>query len=236
MVVRFLKFIVALALMPLVAAEVWTLIGLAWRLIPAGQSPDAWFISFAAGFITWLVAFALLPRTLWLYVLGHEFTHALAAMLAGGKVTAFKVTSKGGHVITDRVSWWISLSPYFVPIYALIWMALWLTVDFYYSLAAYQPVLYFGVGLFWAFHLTFTLSMMNRQQTDLSREGFVFSGVVILFFNLLAFLLLLTLLSHDFTLAGNLFWQRICRSYEFAWDEMDRALDWMQLEWRRPRS
>ena len=78
--------------------------------------------------------FAFLPRTMWLYVLGHEFTHALAAMLAGGKVTAFHVTSKGGHVLTDKVNWWIALSPYFVPIYALIWIALWITVDFYHSL------------------------------------------------------------------------------------------------------
>ena len=72
---------------------------------------------------------------MWLYVLGHEFTHALAAMLAGGKVSAFHVSSKGGHVLTDRVNWWIALSPYFVPIYALIWMALWITVEFLSSVA-----------------------------------------------------------------------------------------------------
>ena len=159
MVAKFLKFVIALALAPLVAGEIWTLIDLARAAAPAGYWGEAWFVSFSAGFLTWAVVFIFLPRTMWLYVLGHEFTHALAAMLAGGKVSAFHVSSKGGHVMTDRVSWWIALAPYFVPIYALIWMALWLTVDFYHPLKAWQPILYFGIGLFWAFHLTFTASM-----------------------------------------------------------------------------
>src|ERR1700677_1067027 len=183
---KFLKLLIALALMPVVAAEIWTLIDLARAAVPAGQWREAWFFAFGAGFVTWLVIYFFLPRTMWLYVLGHEFTHAVAAMLAGGKVTSFAVSSKGGHVMTDRVNWWIALSPYFVPIYALIWMALWLTIDFYHPLREYLPILYFGIGLFWAFHLTFTVSMLHREQTDISREGFVFAGVIIALTNLLA--------------------------------------------------
>jgi hypothetical protein len=197
MLLRFLKFVIAVLLLPLLVAEGWTLIDLAWRTAPAGTWHEGWFAALAAGFATWLVIFLLLPRTMWLYVLGHEFTHALAAMLAGGKVTAFHVSSKGGHVLTDRVNWWIALSPYFVPIYALIWMALWLTVNFYHSLRPWQPILYFGIGLFWAFHLTFTASMAHRRQTDLSGQGVFFSFVIILLVNLLAFLLLLSLLAPD---------------------------------------
>jgi hypothetical protein len=100
-------------------------------------------------------------------------------------------------VLTDRVNWWIALSPYFVPIYALIWMALWLTVNFYHSLRPWQPILYFGIGLFWAFHLTFTASMAHRRQTDLSGQGVFFSFVIILLVNLFAFLLLLSLLAPE---------------------------------------
>ena len=235
MALKFLKFLVALALLPLVAAEVWTLADLARLSVPAGSWHEGWFASFGAGFGAWLVIFAFLPRALWFYVLGHEFTHALAAMLAGGKVTAFKVSSQGGHVMTDRTAWWISLSPYFVPIYALVWMALWLTVDFYHPLAAWLPVLYFGIGFFWAFHLTFTGSMLHRQQTDLSREGYVFSIVIIALFNLVAVLLLLALLVHHFGLAGHLFWQRIGQSYIFTGAELARAFGWAQAEWHRAR-
>ena len=176
--VKLLKFVIALALMPLVAGEIWTLIDLARAAAPSGHWRETWFLSFGAGFVTWLLIYCLLPRTMWLYVLGHEFTHALAAMLAGGKISSFQVSAKGGHVVTDRVNWWITLSPYFIPLYTLIWMALWLSVDFWYPLKAYQPILYFGLGIFWCFHLTFTTSMIHLGQTDLSSQGLIFSIVL----------------------------------------------------------
>jgi len=230
--VKFLKFLIALALLPLVAGEIWTLIDLARLSVPAGQLKSAWFISFTAGLATWFLIFIFLPRTMWLYVLGHEFTHALAAMIAGGKVSVFKVTSKGGHIMTDKVNWWIALSPYFVPIYALIWMGLWVTVDFYYPLKAWQLIFYFGVGLFWSFHLTFTVSMIHLRQTDLSGEGYIFSGVVILLMNMLAVLLLFSLLAHDLPMAGRLLLHRVGQSYTWTGNEIVRAADWAQHAWQ----
>jgi len=236
MVLKFLKFFIALALLPLVAAEVWTLVDLARLSVPTGQWREGWFVSFGAGFAAWLLIFILLPRTMWLYVLGHEFTHALAAMLAGGKVTAFKVTAQGGHVMTDRVNWWITLSPYFVPLYALIWMGLWLSVDFYYPLKEWQPLLYFGIGFFWAFHVTFTASMMHAEQTDLSREGFVFSGTIIALINLLTVLLLLGFLGHHFTEAARLFWQHAGQSYTFTGQEILHGFSWAWDKWHRAQT
>jgi hypothetical protein len=230
---KFLKFLIALALLPLVAAEVWTLIDLARVSIPSAQWRESWFVSFILGFIAWLIIFIGLPRTLWLYVLGHEFTHALAVMMAGGKITSFQVSSTGGHVMTDRVSWWIGLAPYFVPIYALVWMALWLTVDFYHPLKLWLPVFYFGIGFFWAFHVTFTVSMLHPRQTDLSREGYLFSGVIIALFNLITVLLLLALLGHDLPRAGRAFWQRIESSYVIAGHEIAAGWKLGREEWSR---
>ncbi len=228
MAVKLLKFVVALALAPLVAGEIWALIDLARTAVPAGQWREGWFMSFGAGFLTWLLLFCVLPRTLWLYVLGHEFTHALAAMLAGGKVSSFHVSAKGGHVVTDRVNWWITLSPYFVPIYALIWMALWLSVDFWYPLKAWQPVLYFGLGLLWCFHLTFTVSMFHFGQTDITTQGILFSAVIILLINLMCFLILFSLLAHDLTMAGagKLLLHRIGQSYLFTGNEIRHGAVW----------
>jgi hypothetical protein len=223
---KLLKFLIALALLPLVGGEVRTLIDLARAAIPVGQWPEAWFLSFLAGFVAWVLVFLVLPKTMWLYVLGHEFTHALASMMAGGKVSAFKVSAKGGHVITDRVNWWITLSPYFVPIYALIWIALWLTVDFYYPLKTWQPILYFGLGLFWAFHLTFTVSMLHLEQTDLSSQGYIFSGVIIMLFNLMIVLFLLSVLTHDLGMAGHLFLRRTGECYLFAGHEFMQGVAW----------
>ncbi len=231
MFAKLLKFLIALALLPLLAGEIWTLIDLARVAASTGKWPDTWVFALLAGSALWLAVFLLLPRPMWLYVLGHEFTHALAAMLAGGKVTAFKVTSKGGHIMTDRVNWWIALSPYFVPIYALIWIALWLTVDFYHPLKEWLPILFFGMGLFWCFHLTFTVSMFHLRQTDLTGQGIVFSTIIILFFNLAVFLCFFTLLTHDVKKSGETFRQRAQQSYVITGREMKSAADWALKTW-----
>ena len=232
---KLLKFVIALALLPLVAGEIRTLIDLARAAASAGPWREGWAVSFGAGFVTWLLVFFLLPRTMWLYVLGHEFTHALAAMLAGGKISSFQVSAKGGHVITDRVNWWITLSPYFVPIYALIWMALWLSVDFWYPLKAWQPVLYFGLGIFWCFHLTFTVSMFHLGQTDITTQGVVFSAVIILMINLIFFLVLFSFLAHNHTFveSGKLFLDRTVKSYTFAGKEIALGAAWVWGAWRK---
>jgi len=233
--VKLLKFLIALVLLPLVAAELLTLCDLAREAMSKGQWfaawPDAWAASLGAGFVVWLVVFFALPRPMWFYVLGHEFTHALAAMLAGGKVTAFKVTSKGGHIMTDRVNWWIALSPYFVPIYALIWICLWLSVDFYYPLGKWQPVLFFGIGFLWCFHLSFTVSMFHLRQTDLTSQGLLFSATIILFFNLLIFLLFFPLLTHDLKKSGYDFWRRTTQAYVYTGQEIKHGADWALKAW-----
>ena len=230
MFAKFLKFLIALVLVPFVFAEGWTL----FDLLRKGHEHfvEPWFVSLAAGFGVWFLIFILLPRTMWLYVLGHEFTHALAVMLAGGKVSAFKVTSQGGHIMTDKVSWWIALSPYFVPIYALIWIGLWVTVDFYYPLRAWQPLLYFGLGLFWCFHITFTASMLHPRQTDLSGEGYIFSFVIIALMNLITVLLLLAILTHDFSGSCRQFLHRVVQSYDYAGRGIIHGGRWLRALWQ----
>jgi hypothetical protein len=229
MAVKLLKFVIALLLMPLVAGEIWTISDLARAAATAGSWRETWVLAFAAGLLAWLIVFFFISRTMWLYVLGHEFTHALCAMIAGGKVSSFQVSAKGGHVVTDRVNWWITLAPYFIPLYAIIWMALWLSVNFWYPLTAYQPILYFGLGIAWCFHLTFTISMFHTGQTDLTSQGFVFSAVVIVLINLIFFLLLFALLAQDMTMAqsGHLFLRRTGDAYITTWNTVVAGATWL---------
>ena len=42
-----------------------------------------------SGVVLWLVTFFGLPRPLWLYVFGHELTHAIWVMIMGGRVHRF---------------------------------------------------------------------------------------------------------------------------------------------------
>ena len=88
--------------------------------------PWAGVVVFAGGFILACVAFFALPRPRGIYVLGHELTHAIAVWMSGGKVHSLQASSKGGKVLSDRVSPWISLAPYIFPFYPMIAGILWL--------------------------------------------------------------------------------------------------------------
>ncbi|MCX7869556.1 MAG: hypothetical protein N2322_06345, partial [Terrimicrobiaceae bacterium] len=82
------------------------------------RTEEFWF--FSMGVALWMVAFWGLPRPMWLYVFGHELTHALWVLALGGRVHEFRVTRAGGHVVADRTNTWIALAPYFFPIYSVL--------------------------------------------------------------------------------------------------------------------
>ena len=63
-------------------------------------SAALWF--FFIGILLWLIVFFGLPRPLFIYVLGHELTHAFFVLLCGGKISEFKVRSAGGHIVTNK--------------------------------------------------------------------------------------------------------------------------------------
>jgi hypothetical protein len=75
--------------------------------------------------------------------------------------------------------------------------------------------------------------MMHAEQTDLSREGHLFSWVIIGLINLLTVLFLLALLAHQFLPAAHLFWLRIEQSYLFTAREFVRVFTWARTEWFR---
>lgn len=131
-----------------------------------------------------------------LYVLGHEFTHALAAWSLGAKVLGFKVEEKGGHVDLSHSNAAIALAPYCVPLYALFVVMgyrLWLALD---PAAGGYAVFLVLMGLTLAFHMIETLECLwGRRQPDLAAAGgAVFSLALIGLANGALVLLLLKLL------------------------------------------
>jgi len=63
---------------------------------------EFWF--FTLGAVLWLIAFFGLPRPVIIYVFGHELTHVLWVWLMGGRVSKFRVSSDGGHIVTNRTN------------------------------------------------------------------------------------------------------------------------------------
>jgi len=203
---RWVKFVVGLFLLP----PAWILTATFFSAFTRATvhehfwaTEEFWF--FGLGLVLWLVAFLGLPRPLWIYVFGHELTHALWVLLHGGKVSAFKITPQGGHILTDRINTWIALAPYFFPIYSLLVIALYGVAGLIWSpaeLAPFRPLLYMLIGATWAFHITFTVWMIPRGQTDLTYGGNFYSLVIIYLLNLAVLSIFLIAASEGVTLAS----------------------------------
>ncbi|MCB1233174.1 MAG: hypothetical protein KDN19_23220, partial [Verrucomicrobiae bacterium] len=129
------------------------------------RAAEFWF--FGIGVTMWLVLFfgARTRLMLLFYVAGHEWTHALFVLICRGNVAKVHISADGGHILTNRNNFLISLSPYFFPFYSVVvitlWgLAEWLFVDF---APEHLRYLFWAIGFTWCHHLTFTIWMATRQ-------------------------------------------------------------------------
>ena len=200
---RWVKNIIALFLLPWCAILTQTFFTAFTRATIHQQlwtGAEFWF--FSLGVVLWLIAFFGLPRPLIIYVFGHELTHALWVWLMGGRVSKFRVSGDGGHIVTNRTNFLIALAPYFFPLYSVLGIAVYGIASLFFNVAAYGQLLYATLGVTWAFHLTFTCWMIPKNQTDLSDHGTFFSLVFIYMMNLLLLSALLVIASPQITFAS----------------------------------
>jgi hypothetical protein len=173
------------------------------------QNSLVWF---GVGLASWLLMFFMLPRPMWFYVFGHELTHALGIWLFGGRVFRMKVSSRGGYVRTDKNNVFISLVPYFFPIYSGLVIWLWWLLSFWLVLERWSVILYILLGLTWGFHLTFTVQMLvTTEQSDVTEHGWLFSMSFIYLANLLLITFFLILLLPQ--LSWEQWWQGLGRGW-----------------------
>ena len=172
---KWIKFIIAVLLLP-VCAGAATALG---RVLHASYGADTVWVPFLAGAACWLVVFLLLPKPMWLYVFGHELTHALWAWLFGGRVKKMKVTSAGGHVVVSKTNFLIVLAPYFFPLYAVLVILAFAIGHWIWDWRGYFVWFHLAVGAAYAFHVTLTWQALKTQQTDLTSQGYLFSAVII---------------------------------------------------------
>lgn len=180
---KILKFTLAVALIPVLWAS-WELAVRLLRLVQPEAVPWLDFASFGVGFslAVWLYLAGIRPN--WLYVLGHESTHALAVWMHRGKISGFKAASDGGHVIADRDSTIISLSPYLLPFYPLLTAGAWVLLTLAFPL--FRPYLFIFLmiwGVSWGFHGAYTTRLVFTDQPDFRNHGRFYSTVIILLVN-----------------------------------------------------
>ena len=211
---KWIKFIVALLLLPLCYGAARAL----GRVFAASGNADTIWVALAAGAVCWVVIYLLLPKPMWIYVFGHELTHAIWAWLFGGDVKKFKVTSAGGHVVVTKTNFLIALAPYFFPIYVVAVVLVFLTGDFFWHWHAYAMWFHLLIGAAYAFHITLTWHILQMRQSDITGQGYLFSAVIIFLGNITVLLIAVPLLAARVDLAAAFGW----------WWEFSREA-WMQV-------
>ena len=156
------------------------------------------FHLFERGALFYLIIHAVFFKPVYLYVLGHEFVHALATWVCGGKVISFKVLSTGGKVVTNKTNFFIDLSPYFIPIYTIFFGIIFLMLKMIDNKSFFTNDLFmFFIGMTLMFHFVMTSEAIKIEQPDIIKSGFLFSWIIIIAFNIMIIVLVFSLFSSD---------------------------------------
>lgn len=170
------KIALSLLLWPLSGCMAFAL-ALTVRDLP-WKEPRLW--SFGGGMLVYGLIQAFFWRPLFVYVMGHELTHALAAVLQGGRADDLRVSTKGGMVKVDVSNFLVNLAPYFFPIYTFMILLVYWIAD-----PRFQIYVIFFLGLSLAFHHALTLYSLRQHQSDISEVGWLFAIPFIVSINLL---------------------------------------------------
>ena len=184
---RFFRLVAGLALIPLCVAMTLALLDLLRGLAGGLFSPEVLWLGI--GYTLWLVLWFVMPQPARAYVMAHELTHALWALLFGARIRKMKVTAKGGSVSLSKTNLLITLAPYFFPFYTVLVLLLRWLVGCFVQPVPLPYVWLFLVGLTWGFHLCFTVQSLLTRQPDILEYGRILSHAVIYIFNLLGILL-----------------------------------------------
>jgi len=184
---RFFRLVAGLALIPLCVAMTLALLDLLRGLAGGLFSPEVLWLGI--GYTLWLVLWFVMPQPARAYVMAHELTHALWALLFGARIRKMKVTAKGGSVSLSKTNLLITLAPYFFPFYTVLVLLLRWLVGSFVQPVPLPYVWLFLVGLTWGFHLCFTVQSLLTRQPDILEYGRILSYAVIYIFNMLGILL-----------------------------------------------
>jgi len=212
---KWLKFFIAILLLPVCA-------GLAMALgavLRASGGADTTWVPFLAGAACWCVIYFLLPKPMWIYVFGHELTHALWAWLFGASVKKMKVTSAGGHVVVTKTNFLITLAPYFFPLYAVVVIAVFASGHWLWGWSRFLVYFHLLVGAAYSFHVTLTFQTLQTQQSDITSQGYLFSSVIIFLGNAGILLLGIPLLAQSIPMT---------EAFAFWFKDTIAVLHWLQ--------
>lgn len=188
------------------------------------------FLMFAIGagiWMVWLCISLLLwkqPRPVSAYVLGHELMHMLMARIFRGKIKDYMISSEGGYIVTNKYNFLIALAPYLWPFYSVPVLAAWGVSTYWDAASHYQEFFLGALGFTWMFHLTFTLWILPRGQSDFHGPGRTFSFALIYLANAALLTGALVIFAPEVTWRGyaRTLWTSTLDFYDWAGDSLGR--------------
>lgn len=185
---RVVKFLVGALLLPICVATsivLYSQLGSIQHL-----SRNQLYFLLGVGTYTLIHLFFYQPATI--YVFGHEITHAFCTWIFGGEVKSFHASWRGGRITTTKSNPFISLAPYFFPIYTVFLSFGYFVASLFYDLSKYNPHFIFLIGLSWSFHIVLTIHFMKMGQPDILKTGTLFSISLIYILNITILALILS--------------------------------------------
>lgn len=170
---------------------------------------------FLLGAVVYLVIHIVLFKPNFLYIFGHELTHAFATFISFGKVKSFKVSKKGGQVKTTKTNIFINLAPYFFPTYTIILSLVWVIARKFWQIDDLIYGFLFLIGFSLVFHFIMTVEFLKTKQPDLIKSGYLFSLALIYLVNITVAAFIMSLiftevsfksyLNTSYTVAGDIY-------------------------------
>lgn len=154
-------------------------------------------VALLLGITAYLALHVLFGAPSRVYVFGHELTHATATWVSGGQVKGFKAGAKQGSVVTNKVTGFIALAPYMIPVYAILIALAYGIAGFFWDVRPYVSWFLFGLGMSLAFHLVFTVDALKQKQSDLDVLGPILSVGLIYWANISCVLGIMSLVANE---------------------------------------
>ncbi|HEY1791102.1 MAG TPA: hypothetical protein VGJ73_23335, partial [Verrucomicrobiae bacterium] len=110
-------------------------------------------------------------------------------------------------------------APYFFPLYAVIIIAIFASGHWIWGWTRFFVYFDLLLGAAYAFHVTLTFHTLQTQQSDITSQGYLFSGVVIFMGNASILLFGIPLLSGSIPPAG---------AFRFWFNDTVTVLHWLQ--------
>jgi hypothetical protein len=191
---KLLRNLSALLIIPAVCSSTFSLLKI---LFDSGIFSTTQYIPFWLGTVFYIVLQIVLYKPIKTYVFGHELSHAIAGILSGAQIKKFKVSETGGSVVLTKDNIWITLAPYFFPIYSIGALTFYIILNCFTDAKLYYGYFLFLMGFTITFHIALTIYVLQVEQPDLKVYGVFFSYSVISAVNVIVFSIIFALTFSD---------------------------------------